>query len=126
MIDILWGYSKDICMISDVVWGKKSQKKDNDIYVQPLNAKAIIQIRDERLLSYPISVLIRLQQLGIITSHHLPPRWCSRNHTRCTRTPARDAPPPSGGRGTCGPVSPRSPPWGEHTGAEILAEMIHN
>ena len=37
MIDILWGFSKDICMISDVVWGKKSQKKDNDIYVQPLN-----------------------------------------------------------------------------------------
>ena len=35
MIDILWGYSKDICMISDVVWGKKSPKKDNDIYVQP-------------------------------------------------------------------------------------------
>ena len=36
MIDILWGYSKDICMISDMVWGKKSQKKDNDIYLQPL------------------------------------------------------------------------------------------
>ena len=39
MIDILWGYSKDISMISDVVWGKKSQKKDNDIYVQPLKSK---------------------------------------------------------------------------------------
>ena len=37
MIDILWGFSKDICMISDVVWGKKFQKKDNDIYVQPLS-----------------------------------------------------------------------------------------
>ena len=23
-------------MISNMVWGKKSQKKDNDIYVQPL------------------------------------------------------------------------------------------
>ena len=41
MIDILWGFSKDICMISDVVWGKKSQKKDNDIYVQPLTAGAV-------------------------------------------------------------------------------------
>ena len=35
---LVWGrgYPKYISCISEVVWGKKMPKKDNDIYVQPL------------------------------------------------------------------------------------------